>query len=304
MALENKNKMWSVGRNRVAINGSFRPDGATGIVANTTKGRGYSVARTSAGLYTIAFDRVPSDLDSVVADVRSADGIPTHAVLGDYALNTTAGHANYGKMELQLRVFRGSGMGFIHLPLGAFQEQDGTALADFADGDSTTPGWSAGDESGGIRWNNHANPDPVSTQFVWPPDLNVLADATVTVVAAKVGATIGDAVKWTIEVFNNVAAAAYDADANYGGDSSAMTGDATTKTVQLETLALAKANLPTAPCVSTFTIQPKDGTLGTDDVILLGVYITYQSGQLIDLADDVDNVINFSATFRDSSIDA
>lgn len=167
------------------------------------------------------------------------------------------------------------GKGVLNLPLGAFTEQDGTALADFADGASTTPGWSAGDESHGIRWNNHANPDPISTSVPTPPDFDNSANATLKILAAKTGATAGDAVTWLVEAFNNVDGALYDADADYGGTSSAMTGDATAKTCQLETLTLATANLPAAGGVIVLTIQPTDGTLGTDDVILLGAWIEY-----------------------------
>lgn len=168
-----------------------------------------------------------------------------------------------------------SAQAFLNLPLGAWTEQDGTALADFADGASTTPGWSAGDEGFGIRWNNHANPDPISSSVPIPPDLDATADVIVHILAAKVGATIGDAVTFTIEAFNNADAALYDADADFGGASSAMTGDAATKTCQEETLTLAAADVAASPCVLTLTLQPTDGTLGTDDVILLGAWLEY-----------------------------
>ena len=169
---------------------------------------------------------------------------------------------------------------FLNLPLGAWTEQDGTALADFADGDSATPGWSAGDESFGIRWNNKATSDPISTSVPIPPDLDASADVIVHILAAKVGATVGDAVTWLVEAFNNVDAALYDADADFGGTSSAMTGDAATKTCQEETLTLAAANVAGSPCVLVLTLQPTDGTLGTDDVILLGVWLEYTRSTL------------------------
>jgi len=168
-----------------------------------------------------------------------------------------------------------SAQAFLNLPLGAWTEQDGTALADFADGASTTPGWSAGDEGFGIRWNNHANPDPISTSVPIPPDLDASADVIVHIMAAKIGATVGDAVVWLIEAFNNADGALYDADADFGGESSAMTGDAATKTCQEETLTLAAADVAASPCVLALTLQPKGGTLGTDDVILLGVWLEY-----------------------------
>lgn len=168
-----------------------------------------------------------------------------------------------------------SAQAFLPIPMGAWTEQDGTALADFADGASATPGWSAGDEGHGIRWNNHANPDPISSSIPVPPDLDSSADVIVHVLAAKIGATVGDAVTWTIEAFFNVDAALYDADADCGGASSAMTGDAATKTCQEETLTLAAADVQGSPAVLTLTLQPTDGTLDTDDVIVLGVWLEY-----------------------------
>lgn len=168
-----------------------------------------------------------------------------------------------------------SAQAFLNLPMGAWTEQSGTALADFADGASTTPGWSAGDEGFGIRWNNHANPDPISASVPVPPDLDAAADVIVHYLAAKTGATVGDAVTWTTEIFFNVDAALYDADADAGGASSAMTGDATAKTCQEETLTIAATNVCGSPAVMTITVQPTDGKLGTDDVILLGVWLEY-----------------------------
>lgn len=311
MAFSNLNPFRAVGKNRIVVAGSFRPNGGAGIVAGSTKGKGFSVAYSSTGLYLVTFADKVNDFDSCLTGLRCATATPTMVQAGDYDASAKT---------LQLRVLQAATgavtepTGIIPLPLGAFQEQDGTTLADFADGASPTPGWSAGDESGGIRWNNHANPDPVSTQFVWPADVDITANATLHILAAKVGATLADAVTWKVEVFNNIAAALYDADADYGGTSSAMTGDAATKTVQDETLTLALADLPAAvPAISTLTIQPTDGTLGTDDVILLGAWIAYtktdwattgQVWNLTDLAADVDNVVNFSAIFRNSSRNA
>lgn len=297
----------SVGRDRVVVEGSFRPNGATGVVSGSQKGTGWSVARTSAGLYTVTFDDFGYQLDSFLCGLREAAKTPTIVQAGD---------VNVANKTAQIQVLQAATAavtpptGVIPLPLGAFQEQDGTALADFVAG--PTPGWSAGDESGGIRWGAHANPDPVSTQIVWPADVDLTADVVLHLLAAKVGATVGDAVIWVVEAFNTVDGALYDADTDYGGESSAMTGDAATKTVQEETLTLASANLPAAvPSATTLTVQPKDGTLGTDDVILLGAWLEYTkdapatTGQVFsatDLAADADNVVNFLAVFKNTRI--
>jgi len=165
--------------------------------------------------------------------------------------------------------------GIISIPTPAFSAA-GVALAAFADGASDVPGYCVTAKGLGIRWNNHAAPLAVGAKVVIPPDADVLANMTLHILAAKTGATVGDATKFTVAAYNNVVDALYDADADFGGDSSAMTGDATAKTVQHETLTLALANLAAYPAAMELTIKPKDGTLGTDDVILLAAWIEYK----------------------------
>lgn len=168
-----------------------------------------------------------------------------------------------------------SAKGIINIPMPVITNA-GVALAAFSGGDSPTPGFCVTAEGLGIRWNNHGTPTPVGTKVMIPPDMDITADAVLHILAAKVGATVGDATKFTVEAFNNVVAALYDADADFGGDTDAMTGDAATKTVQHVTLTLALANLAAYPAALELTIQPKDGTLGTDDVIMLSAWIEYQ----------------------------
>jgi len=213
-----------------------------------------------------------ADVATHIADTSAAHAASAISI-ADAGTFTSQAEAEAALQEIYQHI--ASAQAIVNLPMGAWTEQDGTALADFADGASTTPGWSAGDEGFGIRWNNHANPDPIAASVPIPPDLDASADVIVHVLAAKVGATIGDAVEWTIEAFNNVDAALYDADADFGGDSSAMTGDDTSKTCQEETLTLASADVAGSPCVLNLTLQPKDGTLGTDDVIAFGVWLEY-----------------------------
>ncbi len=166
----------------------------------------------------------------------------------------------------------------LDLNVGGATLEDGTALAVFADGASATPGYhdAGGTEAGGIRWNNHATPTHIALPpFVTPKDMDVTQASTLYVLAAKVGATVGDAVTWAVTAFSVGDGSLYDADADFGGTSSAMTGDAATKTCQLESLAFA-ADTFAAAGVNTLTIQPTDGTLGTDDVILMGVWLEYK----------------------------
>lgn len=89
-----------IGNNRVTVHGSFRPDGATGIVSGSVEGSGFSVVRSNTGLYTITLDAPMAALVSFNAGVRAADATPTIVQFGDY--DGTAG-------TIQLRVLQESG---------------------------------------------------------------------------------------------------------------------------------------------------------------------------------------------------
>lgn len=242
-----------------------------------------------AGNTTITFDTVfdwvafisvyDKDNDACEWRVLAQDGTDVVEVLaedvsiadaGSFTSNTTVEAA---LAEIYQHI--ASAQAFVPIPMYAWQEADGTALADFVDGASPTPGYADAAEISGIRWNNHANPDPISTSVPYPPDLDASQNVIVHFLAAKIGATLGDAVTWTVTAFENIDGALYDADEDFGGASSAMTGDATSKTVQEETLTLAAANITGSPGAITLTVQPTDGTLGTDDVVLIAVWLEY-----------------------------
>lgn len=165
----------------------------------------------------------------------------------------------------------------INIPLTSFLDVAGTQLTTFVNGASDQPGFElTGSEMLNIRWNNHAAPLAVMCSAQVPNDADITADMTMKFLCCKTGATVGDAVTWTVTAFNNVSGALYDADANFGGVSSAMTGDAISKTLQTETLTLALADLGAVGTNMTFTIKPTGGTLGTDDVHLCAVWIEYK----------------------------
>jgi len=166
---------------------------------------------------------------------------------------------------------------FIPLPMSNFWLAAGTPLAAFADGAFTPPGLAlANSKAAGVRWNNHATPDEMYTTVHMPPDRKPGSNMTLHVVASKVGATLADAVTFTVAAYNQVVGALHDADANFGGASSAMVGNAATKTVQECTLTLASADLGAEPTVVTLSIQPTDGTLSTDDVVIHGISLEYE----------------------------
>ncbi len=150
----------------------------------------------------------------------------------------------------------------------------GTPLAAFADAEGATPGLTVENAKAfGVRWNDHATPTAVWTSFALPQDLDTAHPMVVHVLAAKSGNTVGDATKFTIAMFAQTVAALEDAGADLGGDSTAMTGNAAAKTVQNVTYSVAVP--PTPPAVCSMSIKPKDGTLGTDDVTIIGLWVEY-----------------------------
>ena len=225
---------------------------------------------------------------------------------GDVTLTVTSGYDQYGSTTLVftavqqfakfLAVTTGTSLRWalvskdfsmvteetIQVQLVNSREIDETALAVFVGGASNTPGFQfTGAEVNGIRWNNAAAPDPIVLDpILLPKGIDDSFDATLYIMAAKTGATVGDAVTWLVTAFIQSDGALYDADADLGGTSSAMTGDATAKTVQVESLTLATADIPAGPCLLNLTIQPTDGTLGTDDVILMAVWVEYTPRRL------------------------
>jgi hypothetical protein len=170
-----------------------------------------------------------------------------------------------------------SKIGSLPLFASSFYEFDGTPLAAFADGVSPTPGLSLNDsEAAGVRWNNDAAPDGITASFPVPMDLDETQAAYVLVTAAKVGATAADVPKFGIEIFEHIVGTTYDAGADLGGDTNAMSNPAT-KTVQALALAIPANTLstPATGSMLTVTLTPEAGKLGTDDLIMLGATLRY-----------------------------
>ncbi len=162
----------------------------------------------------------------------------------------------------------------LQVPVGSFVALTGAPLIIFADGAMAgAPSWNTDNEAAGIRWEHDGTPDPVKVSVPIPADLDATADVVVHLSGYKVGATAGDTINWTVGAFNNVVGALWDADTDFGGDAGDFTN--TTKLVQEHTVTLALADVAGSPTVLTLTINPKDGELATDDVVLLGVWLEY-----------------------------
>lgn len=233
-----------------------------------------------------------TDLDDIPANKRS-DGMQAQ-VIGDQTLwifdadssateatgsvrEPASGTGRWLKVGANVSAHLTSTSGHIDLGPADFVLLTGAPLAIFADGASAVPGLAIVDSKAlGIRWNDNATLNGILGSFRVPPNMDITANATVTIYASKTGATLGDAVTFAIGAYNQVTGALHDADTNFGGTSSAMTGNSTAKTIQAVTRTLALADLAASPAGVTLTIKPTDGTLGTDDLVLHGVRISYK----------------------------
>jgi len=276
-------------KNAVATGGLVAVEGRMGsFVKEVVSAEAFAVG---AELYGAAAGQVKdtSDGSAIGVAVEAAGGSGEIVKMIDYGvLSTTAATvsvADAGTFTTEETVEAAlaeiyqsllTAKGIIPIPTPAF-DSAGVALAAFVSADSVTGGYCVTAKGLGIRWNNHATPGPaVGIKVMVPPDADIAADMVLHILAAKTGATIGDATTFTIGAYNNTVGDAYDADSTFGGATDAMVGDATAKDVQHVTRTLALADLAAYPAAMELTIKPTNGTLGTDDVILLACWIEYQ----------------------------
>lgn len=177
-------------------------------------------------------------------------------------------------------IWRSTSQAQLRIPFAGLIIAAGTPLAAFANGASTTPGLALDNsEITGVRWNNDAAPAAFYTSLLLPIDRQPSTPMYVKILAAKSGATSGDATTFTVGAFMVSLAALQDADADAGGATSAMTGTSAAKTLQLVSLTLAATDVPnptlTTPANITLSVKPTAGLLGTDDVTISEMWLEY-----------------------------
>ena len=164
----------------------------------------------------------------------------------------------------------------IHIPLASAILAAGTPMAAFADNAASNPGITLVDsESVALRWNNNGTQVAVWFRVAMPQDMDDTAPVVLHALCGKTGATVGDATTLTVTAFFQTVAALHDADADAGGTSSALVGNATAKTVTELTLSIAHGDVPAAPCSLSLSVKPTDGLLGTDDFLLHDLWLEY-----------------------------
>lgn len=214
-------------------------------------------------------------LAAALAGVTGANGL-NQVGYDDSGNKTTAATGADALDELYVDAI--SAFGTIVLRPTEFILATGAPMAAWSNATTTVPGLCVdGGEACGVRWNNAATFDQIAASFVVPYDMDLTANAQIIIHCAKTGATnnAGNTTTFAISLFNNVVGALYDADADYGGASSAVLPSATSKTVQAVTRTITAADLPVAGTNVTILLDPTDSTLDTDDISVLSVKVKY-----------------------------
>lgn len=163
----------------------------------------------------------------------------------------------------------------LELDVVAFKKVDGTPLAKYSAANDGTVGiYGDGTKVLGVRWNNTSDTtETIAKTFKVPRDLDTTAAPKVYIKCAKVGATVGDATTFVVGLYAQTEGDAYDAGSNLGGTTGAVTGDATSKDVQL--VSVTCSAMPDNASGMTITINPTAAKLGTDDIIITHVWVEY-----------------------------
>lgn len=157
----------------------------------------------------------------------------------------------------------------IPVPLGSFRiYSSGGALVPFDDG--VADGIDPTAESLGFKF-NVASTAKIAASVLMPNDLDDAAAVVVHVLGFRVGASDTTAAL-TVGAFFRVAGAAFSADADAGGDTTAFA--AATTVVSETTLTIAAGDVPASPSSLLLTLVPT-AALDADDLVVLEVWLEY-----------------------------
>lgn len=253
-------------------------------VGNTSNGGTLSVAGRAWRLDTIKGVLVSTDftqpttsaatLTSNLAAITHGNGA---ALIGIEDAGNFTAKATVENALAEIYQTLETAQGIIAVPIQcALLGTTGAPLAVFADNAASAPGLQINDAASyGVAWNDAATQVAVANVVPLPLDLDVTKAIVVRALVSKSGATVGDAVKLTITAKFLKPASLDDFDSDHGGDTNALTGNATTKTVTKLSLTIAANALSAVPAALVLTYKPKNGTLGTDDCYCHAMWLEY-----------------------------
>lgn len=270
----------------IRISGSFRPNGTS--APTDVVGKGYSVARSGVGLYTVTLEDKYNELLSARCSIRGADGVGHKVEIGDYsAANKT----------LQIRAFDGRCAQSYPLDITALREIASDDIQNLAAhggllASNSTPILArvngATDKALRVTW---AASDSNEVQFPPIPMLPGMNGANAIVVHLLMAKNTNTDNTVTVDV------QAYDGvgDTEMGAATAALGAAALAE----YTATIAAANLGGHP-TGFLNLSLVPGAHTTDAIYLYAAWL--ESLTLVDLTADADNEIGFDLAFRNSAV--
>lgn len=273
------------GLQRVMIEGSFAPNG-TGS-PSVTQGKGYTIARTSLGTYTVSMTDKFMAIDQVLVTPGSNDA---------QSYDVSVGAVSQSGQTAVIRTFR-RGLGHIPLDLATARIMTSNTIDNKAaaggvacsDSAPTLLSINAGTDNALVLSWAASNVAKLAWSFALPSDLDTTTPSSMVFnfLAKMAGATNTPVL--TTEVFYGIGGT------NRGGNTAALS-----TTLAKVTQTVAGANVGTYPSACTVTLVP--GTHGTDAVNLYGAWVEYTRTELADLTANANNQVNFQIIARNTSV--
>jgi len=284
--------MMTIGLGRVNVHGSFAPNGSSALAAANTNGKGFTVARTSQGLFTITFDNKYPELVSAVCALQNASSAPARAQFGDYVaasktlqLYTQSNAGGTGIVPLNITTAREIATNDIQ----ALAAHGGKLASDSVPSLSRVN--AATDKALRLAWAAAEQDEIQFEPFIKPPDLDAGSDLTVHLLLAKDGNTDAAAVV-DVQAWDGVG------DTEMGGN----TGALDTASLAEYTVTIANANVAAAPGFINLGLVP--GVHANDAIYCYGAWVEYtRAAELVDLAADDNTRVSFECIFRNTSVD-
>jgi hypothetical protein len=284
--------MDTIGIGRVLVHGSFAPNGSSALVAANVNGKGFSVARTSQGLFTVTFDNAYPELVSAICAVQNASSAPAAVQIGDYVAASKT-------LQIYARSNAG-GTGIVPLNFASAREIASNDIQNLAAhggilASDSVPSLSrvnaATDKALRLAWAATEQDEIQFEPFVKPPDMDSASDLTVHLMLAK-DANTDTAAVVDVQAWDGVG------DTEMGGN----TGALDTASLAEYTVTIANANVAAAPGFINFGLVP--GAHANDAIYCYAAWVEYtKAAELVDLAADDNTRISFECIFRNTSVD-
>jgi len=286
--------MQTIGLARKLIHGSFAPNGSSALVAASTIGKGFSVARQSAGLFRVTFDEKYNEMVEFQCSLQNADAVPVDVQIGDYV---AASRIIDIRTLVETSPIRTVPLDIFGARIIATNEIDVDANHGGIVTQDSAPALNrvnaATDKVPRLEWIASGSQEIQLPPIMKPADLDTSEDITIHLMGNMDGAT--DTPTVDVQVYDGVG------DTEMGGATGAMSD-----TLAELSATISAANIAAAPGFMSVGLVPAAHT--TDVLFIYGAWLEYTSLNVsataqADLAADANTRVHFEAMMRNTSVD-